>query len=104
MARSLKQGSVALVWALVTEKTGKDITNVTFQISHVPDIGLATQPGAWENPHALSSSPTPSTRRLAKLVTAAVIGGVRTPYRIFAKATDNPEAEIIDCRTYVVLA
>lgn len=103
MARTLKQGSIELVWSPVEEKNGQDISGDTFQISHVVDAGASTQPGTWEAPHALSSSPTVSTRRLAKLVTAAVVGGKRTRYRVFAKVTDSPEVPVIDCGTYTVL-
>ena len=101
--REIKAGSVTLVWAQVTDTTGADISDVTWRISHVPDAGRETQPGAWEAPHALSNSPSPSVRRLAKLITAALVGGVKTKYRVFVEATDNPEVEIIDCGTYVVV-
>lgn len=103
MARTLKQGSIELVWSTVADSTGQDISGDTFVISHVVDTGSATAPGVWEAPHALSSSPTISTRRLAKLVTAVVVGGKRTRYRVFAKVTDSPEIPIIDCGTYTVL-
>lgn len=103
--RTLKQGSVELVFALIAEENGEDISADVFQISHVPDAGKATQPGTWESPDPTFSGPgaTVAERRLAKLITATLINAARTKYRIFAKIADSPEAVIVDCGTYTVL-
>lgn len=101
--RTIKQGSTELVYALVAEENGQDISIDTFQISHVPDAGKATQPGAWEAPLTDTQGDTLAERRLAKLITGVLVGGVRTKYRVFAKITDFPEDIIVDCGTYTIL-
>jgi hypothetical protein len=102
ITRTIKQGSVTLVWARITELTGADISAVGMELSHVLDEGSTTQPGVWEAPHVLSNAPLPSVRRLAKLVTGTLVDGAKTKYRVFVRATDNPEIDIIDCGTYTV--
>lgn len=103
--RTLKQGSKEWVVALVTEENGQNISADTFKISHVPDVGKATQPGAWEDPDPAESGPgaTTAERRLAKLITGTLINAARTKYRVFAKITDSPEDIIVDCGTYTIL-
>lgn len=101
--RTIKQGSTELVYALVTEENGQDISGDTFQISHVLDAGKATQPGAWAAPLTNTQGDTLAERRLSKLVTGTLVNGARTKYRVFARITDAPEDIIVDCGTYTVL-
>lgn len=101
--RTIKQGSKELVFALITEENGLSISGDTFQISHVPDAGKETQPGTWEAPLASLQGDTTAERRLSKLITGTLIGGVKTKYRVFARITDSPEDIFVDCGTYSIL-
>lgn len=103
--REIKQGSVVLVKALVTEVTGQDITAVPVEVAHVLYANRKNDPAtySWESPHAESDSPLPSVRRIAKLVDAEMVDGARTKYEVFVRLTDNPEAEIVDCGSYSII-
>lgn len=105
LPRTLKRGDIQLVWATVVDVTGADISADVYQVAHILDSqkndDQASYP--WEAPHALSNSPTLSTRRVAKLVTAALVGDIKTKYRVFVKVADTPEIVAIDCGTYTVV-
>jgi hypothetical protein len=101
--RTIKQGSTELVYALITEENGQDISIDTFQISHVPDAGKTTQPGTWETPLSNTQGDTLAERKLGKLVTGVLVGGVKTKYRVFARIADSPEDIFLDCGTYSIL-
>lgn len=103
--REIKQGSVVLVKALITDITGEDISAVPAQVAHVLYANRKDDPATygWETPHAESDSPTPSVRRIAKLVDAELVDGARTKYEVFVRLTDNPEIPIIDCGSYSII-
>lgn len=102
---TLKQDSKEFVTALVQEKTGADISAATYEVAHILDADKANDPSTypWETPHA-ESGPGSSTAyyQVKKLVTAALVNGAKTKYRVFVRITDNPEIPILDCGTYSV--
>ena len=103
--RELKQGSEEIVYALITEENGLDISGDVFALSHVPDAGKTTQPGVWEapDPALAGQGATAAEYRAGKLITGTLINAVKTRYRVFVKVTDSPEDIILDCGTYTVL-
>jgi hypothetical protein len=103
--RTVKQDSVEFVTAIITDLTGEDISGVGYQVAHVLDADKTDDPStyAWEAPHAESSSPTPATRLVKKLVTGVLINEQKTKYRVFVKITDSPEVPIVDCGTYSIV-
>lgn len=103
--RTVKQGSVDFVTAIITDLTGQDISGVGYEVAHVLDADKTDHPDTypWEAPHADSESPTPSTRLVKKLVTGVLINDQKTKYRVFVKITDSPEIPIVDCGTYSIV-
>lgn len=101
--RTLKRGDVQLVTAVITDLTGKDISGCTFEVAHVLDSARNDDQAGypWEPPHSAESA-TPPVRLVRKLVTAALVGGVKTKYRVFVRVTDSPEIDAVDCGTYTV--
>ena len=104
--RSLKAGDIQFVTAVITELNGVDITTATYKVAHILDSqkndDQATYP--WEDPHADSGPAAEgvSVMLIKKLVTAAVVGGAKTKYRVFVRVTDSPEVDAVDCGTYTV--
>lgn len=103
--RTLKRGDIEFVTAVISDLTGKDITGCTFEVAHILDSqkndDQADYP--WEAEHPSSDSPTLSTHFAKKLVTAALVDGVKTKYRVFVRVTDSPEVDAVDCGTYTVV-
>jgi hypothetical protein len=105
MPRTIKQGSVELVFALVVDITGADISDAVCEVAHVLYANRRDDPSTypWETPHAESDAPSDSVRRVAKLVTAELVDEARTKYEVFVRMTDNPEIPIIDCGSYTIV-
>lgn len=103
--RILKQDSVEFVTAMVTDKNGDDISLATYEVAHILDADKTDDPDtyAWETPHAESGSISPAVYLVRKLVTATLVNGAKTKYRVFVRVTDNPEVIIQDCGTYSVI-
>lgn len=103
--RTLKRGDVEFVTAVITELTGEDISGCTYEVAHIPDSQKNDDQAGypWEAEHVDSDSPTISTHFAKKLVTAALIDGAKTKYRVFVRVTDTPEIDAVDCGTYTVV-
>lgn len=100
MSRKIKDGSTAYVYITVTEKTGADISGVTFEVSVVPDTaGPNTPAGAFVAPHETSGpGPTPNTYVLA----LRVVADAPAKFRVFARPVTVDESEIFDCGGYTI--
>lgn len=103
--RLLKRGDIQFVTAIIIEETGADISGCTYKVAHILDSAKNDDQStyAWEDPHAESESVTPAVYLVKKLVTAAIVNGAKTKYRVFVRVTDNPEVEAVDCGTYSVV-
>lgn len=102
----IKRGDTALITAVVTDELGNDISGVSWKVAHILDSqkndDQDTYP--WEDPHSLSEAVSTSVYLVRKLVTdAALANNVATKYRVFVKATDNPEIIAVDCGVYTVI-
>jgi hypothetical protein len=102
----IKRGDTALITAVVTDELGNDISGVTWKVAHILDSqkndDQDTYP--WEDPHALSEAASTSVYLVRRLVVdAALASDASTKYRVFVKATDNPEILAVDCGTYTVM-
>lgn len=105
--RVVKRGDEQLVWGVVTERFGKDISGVGFEVAHILDTDKTNDQSTypWEAPHAMSGPGlTNYVYRVGKLLSpAALVDDAKTKYRVFVRATDTPERVAIDCGTYTVI-
>lgn len=102
--RTLKRGDIEFVTAVITDITGKDISGCSYEVAHILDSQKNDDQTdyPWEAEHVSSDSPTQSVHLAKKLVTAALVGGAKTRYRVFVRVTDTPEVDAVDCGTYTV--
>jgi hypothetical protein len=101
VSRSMYEDSIELVWGVISDATGEDLTTTPVELCVLPYPQQANDDSPWQPPDDEEMVGT-TTKRVAVLVTGTKINGKTTKYTLWARITDTPEIPILKLGSFTV--